>query len=147
MYETVLVAVDGSEESFTAAHEALDLTADGGTLHVLSVVERLPLHRRSGQAEKFEDDSVDERAHAEEAVSRVEDRAESTGVDCVTAIEEGVPRTVIMSYADDVDADAIVLGKRGLQDVADDMLGSTTERIVRKATVPVVSVPDSRERP
>lgn len=69
--------------------------------------------------------------------------ADSADIDCVTTIEEGLPRQAIVSYAEEIDTDAIVLGKRGLQDVADDLLGSTAERVIRNASVPVVTVPNS----
>lgn len=143
MYETVLVSVDGSEESLTAAREAVEFVDDDGTLHVLSVVEQLPMHKRSGRAEKFEDDDEETRAQAESAVSEVEDVVESAGVDYAPAIEEGVPRHAIVSYADEVDADVIVVGKRGSEDVANDLLGSTAEYVVRNASVPVVTVPNA----
>ncbi|GAB7090689.1 universal stress protein UspG [Halorubrum luteum] len=142
MYETALVSVDGSEESLTAAREAVEFVDDDGTLHVLSVVEQLPMHKRSGRAEKFEDDE-ETRAQAESAVSEVEDVVESAGVDYAPAIEEGVPRHAIVSYADEVDADVVVVGKRGSEDVANDLLGSTAEYVVRNASVPVVTVPNA----
>lgn len=142
MYKTALVSVDGSEESLTAAREAVEFVDDGGTLHGLSVVERLPMHKRSGRVEKFEEDDEADRAQAEAAVSEVEAVAESAGVDYAPAIEEGVPRHAIVSYADEVDADVIVVGKRGSEDVANDLLGSTAEYVVRNASVPVVTVPN-----
>lgn len=144
MYETVLVPVDGSDESITAAEEALEITAPDGTLHALSVIEELPMYRRSGKAEKFEDEDDEEaRDRAESATAEVKELAESAEIDCVTAIEDGVPSREIIAYAESVDADAIVLGKRGLSDIADDMLGSTTERVIRSAPFTVVSVAGS----
>lgn len=141
MYETVLVPVDGSDESLVAAEGAVELTAEGGTLHALSVVENLPMYRRSGKPEKFESDTADETGRAEEAAAEAAEVADGAGVDCVTAVADGVPAREIVGHAEEVGADAIVLGKRGLSESAGDMLGSTTERVIRKAPTTVVSVP------
>ena len=45
-------------------------------------------------------------------------------------------------HADSIDTDAILLGKRGSSAAASDMLGSTTEQVIRSADTTVVSVPD-----
>ena len=141
MYDTVLVPVDGSDESMTAAKEAVRLTADGGTLHILSVVEELPMYRRSRKAQKFEGDTETEEDEAKQALKRAEEFVDTADIECVSTVENGVPRQVIVTHAEEVGADAIVVGKRGQSEVADDVLGSTTERVIRKASVPVVSVP------
>lgn len=141
MYDTVLVPVDGSDESQIAAEEAVGLVAEGGTIHVLSVVEDLPMYRRSGKAEKFERDSDAERARAEDLAAEAADLVEDAGRECVTAVADGVPAREIVGHAEEVGADAVVLGKRGVSESAGDMLGSTTERVIRKAPTTVVSVP------
>lgn len=140
MYDTVLVPIDGSDESYTAAQEAVDLTATDGVLHALYVLEELPMYRRSGKVGKFDEDDPERRTRAEEATARVADLAEEAGIDSETAVENGVPSREIVDYAESIDADAIVLGKRGLSDAADDVLGSTTERVLRSASTTVVSV-------
>ncbi|MXR51626.1 universal stress protein [Halovenus sp. WSH3] len=139
MYETVLVPVDGSDESRTAAAEAVELTASEGMLHALAVIEELPMHRRSGKAEKF--DRGGDRSEAEEAIAAVADRAETADVDYETTITEGAPSREISSYAEAVDADAIVVGKRGASESAGEILGSTTERVLKNAPTTVVAVP------
>lgn len=140
MYETVLVPVDGSDESQTAAAEAVELTASEGTIHALAVIEELPMHRRSGKAEKFDRTDGDQ-SEAEAATVAVADRAETAGVTCEQTVVEGVPSREISSYAEEIDADAIVVGKRGASESAGEILGSTTERILKNAPTTVVAVP------
>ena len=144
MYETVLVPTDGSDQSFRAAEEAIDLTAKDGTIHVLSVVEELPLFKQSGEGAKLpEKDRTAEREYLEEATQRIEELADTAGIDCESLVVEGVPYHEILTYAEEIDADAIVLGKRGSGLAAKDMLGSTTERVVRRASTTVISVPQA----
>lgn len=141
MYETVLVPTDGSDVSLQAATEAVDLVASDGRMYVLGVIEEIPMYKRSAKAVKFEDRDEGAQARAEAAVERVAELAGEAGIECETAIESGVPALEITTYAEAIDADAIVLGKRGLNESAGDLLGSTTERVLRKASTTVISVP------
>ena len=144
MYETVLAPTDGSELSIKAAAEAIELTNQDGTLYALAVLEKLPLYKRSGMAEKFDagDDDV-QRGHLEQALDRIAELAGEAAIACESTITEGVPYREIVSHANQIDADAIVLGKRGMGADADDMLGSTTERVIRRAPTRVISIPES----
>ncbi|AUX10459.1 universal stress protein UspA [Halalkaliarchaeum desulfuricum] len=141
MYDTILVPIDGSDESYSAAEEAVELVAADGVLHALFVIEELPMYRRSGKAGKFDEGDPERHDRAEAAIERASTLADEAGIDCETAILEGVPSREIVDYAESIDADAIVLGKRGLSAAASDMLGSTTERVIRSADTTVVSVP------
>lgn len=142
MYDTVLVPVDGSDVSVTATEEAVEITGDGGVVHVLAVIEKLPMHRRSGKAEKFEgrDETAKER-RAEEATARAAAVVEEAGLDYETVVTEGVPSREIAVRAEEIGADAIVVGKRSARESAGDILGSTTERILKNAPTTVVAVP------
>jgi nucleotide-binding universal stress UspA family protein len=143
MYDTVLAPTDGSDVSLSAAQEAVELTSSDGTIHALAVLEDLPMHKQSGKGAKIEaKDRTDERAELEEAINRISEIAETAGVNSITAVTEGVPHLQILEYADENDVDAIVMGKRGLGAAVNDMLGSTTERVVRRAATTVITVPE-----
>ena len=57
-----------------------------------------------------------------------------------TSLLEGQPYEKIVTYAESKDIDMIVLGVRGHGLVKTVFLGSTTDRVVRKAPCPVLSV-------
>ncbi|MFC7322966.1 universal stress protein [Halorubrum rutilum] len=144
MYGTTLIPTGGSDAAFAAVDDAIEVTAPDGAIHVLGVVEELPTYERSGTpgvADGGDDEA--ERLRLEAAVERIETEATAAEIDCETAIAEGVPSREIVAYAEDVDADAIVMGTRGARDAAGDLLGSTTERVLRDASTTVVSVPAS----
>lgn len=142
MYQTVVVPTDGGDQSFKAATEAIDLTSKDGVIHALAVVEVLPLFKEAGKGAKLpEKDRTAEREFLEDATRRIEEMAAETGIDCERRIVEGVPFHEILEYAEDTGADAIVMGKRGIGVAMKDMLGSTTERVIRRASMSVVSVP------
>lgn len=143
MYQTVLIPTDGSDVSLTAAEKAVALTADDGTIHVLAVVEELPLYKQSGKGAKLEsrgDEQV--RAILDDATAHISNMAEAAGLAHTAEITTGVPHRAIMSYAEEIGADAIVMGKRGRGAAANDILGSTTEKVVKGTSTAVLVVPE-----
>lgn len=139
MYDTILVPTDDSNDAVAAGAHAISLAnAHGGTVHVLSVIET-----RTGYDSSIIDPVEAEqglRKLAEEAVARLADRAEAAGVSVTTAVETGVPPTVITSYAATHDVDLICLGERGQSDLAAVLLGSTAEAVLRESNTPVLVV-------
>ncbi|MEF8786412.1 MAG: universal stress protein [Haloarculaceae archaeon] len=141
MFETVVIATDGSESAERAVRMALDI-ADrfGATVHALSVVD-------AGDVAASPDELRDDLENAlttagGEAVEAVEARAAETVPDCevTTAVREGEPVAVIMDYADDHDADVIAMGTRGRHGDHAFLLGSVAEGIVRHSKTPVLTV-------
>lgn len=132
MFDTVLVATDGSGSGARAVETALDLAADiDADIHAVSVVEP---------------GDPDGTTQAEAAVDAVQAAVDGT---VETAILEGEPAREICDYATAVDADLITMGTRGRG--SDSFhLGSVAERVVEQAPVPVLTVRqysglDSRE--
>ena len=99
MYDTILLATDGTVASRDAESHAISLAqSHDATLHALSVTEDSLL----GEA-------ADNTA-AEEAIEAVEEAAAERGVDDVeTHIEAGTPDEVILSYVEDHDLDAEII--------------------------------------
>ena len=60
--------------------------------------------------------------------------------DLRTVLLEGRPDESLMEYAEDRGVDLIVLGTRGHGLIGTLLLGSTTDRVVRRAPCPVLSV-------
>jgi len=58
----------------------------------------------------------------------------------VTVLEEGQPYAQLLRYAEDHDIDLIVLGVRGHGLIGTLFVGSTTDRVIRRANCPVLSV-------
>ncbi|WP_340101028.1 universal stress protein [Salinibaculum salinum] len=141
MFETVVIATDGSESAERAVRMALDI-ADrfGATVHALSVVDAGDV---AASPDELRDDLENALATAGgEAVEAVKTRAAETVPDCAvtTAVREGEPVEEIMDYADDHDADVIAMGTRGRHGDHAFLLGSVAEGIVRHSKTPVLTV-------
>ncbi|RQG95548.1 universal stress protein [Natrarchaeobius chitinivorans] len=133
MYESVLVATDGSGSANRAVEAALDLASTfDAELYAISVVDT----RRYGESALSGSKNVvdDLEARATELLREVETRGDVTAV---TELRRGRPHVAISNYADDIDADVIVLGNRGRGSGGE--IGSTAERVVRFADRPVLT--------
>lgn len=148
MYETVLFPTDGSDPSLQALDHALDLADTyGATLHALYVVDTTYPYG------DFDGGGIDPeplfdalREEGEQTLDRVEQRANDAGVEFVGETRDaGSVHRAILEYADEHGADVIVMGTHGRRGLGRWLLGSVTERIVRTADVPVLTVRSESE--
>jgi nucleotide-binding universal stress UspA family protein len=136
MFDTVVVATDGSESVRRAIAVAIDI-ADrfDADVHALYVVDE------SEVASSPESVQADLRAalreHGERALSEV---VESTDRRVRTAVREGRPAAEIGGYARECDADVVAMGTRGRHGENRFLIGSVAERVVRTCPVPVLTV-------
>lgn len=69
------------------------------------------------------------------------------GLDTQGVLRDGTPSQAVLDVADEVSADLLVVGTRGLTGFRHLLLGSTAGRIVQRAKVPVLSVHPEDPRP
>ena len=143
MYDTILVPTDGSESAMEAADNAIELaTAFDATIHALYVVDIGAMWPDAYEGNVLHDLE----SRGKKAVERVRERAEDAGVDVHDEVETGgSPHRVILDYADENGIDCIVMGTHGRRGLEHYLLGSVTERVVRLAEVPVMTVHASDE--
>ncbi|WP_049947404.1 universal stress protein [Candidatus Halobonum tyrrellensis] len=140
MYGTLLFPTDGSEGASAAFGHVLDVAeARDATVHVLHVADTTNAGVRLGDATA--DGLV---AAGETVVDETADRARERGVSVVTAVVRGEPYAEIVDYADAEAVDTVVMPTRGRRGLGRLLLGSTTERVVRRSNVPVLTIrPDA----
>jgi len=136
MFDTVVIATDGSESATRAVDVALDV-ADrfDAAVHALYVVDEGDVAASPDELRQELVDALE--ATADEALGDVRQRADSA---VSTAVREGRPATEITQFADDVDADVVALGTRGRHGDHGYLLGSVAEAVVRRCTRPVLTV-------
>jgi nucleotide-binding universal stress UspA family protein len=140
MYDTVLLPVDGSEGTAAAVEHAGDLAGKyDATVHVLSVVDTRNRFESptGGIAPEAWENAEQERA--DEAIEAAVG-ALPEDVDVVRAVREGIPQSEILGYVDDADVDVVVMGTHGRTGIEHYLIGSVTEKVVRKSPVPVLTV-------
>lgn len=135
MYDTILVPTDGSSDARKGAEHAVDLAAAlGATVHTIYVIEE---GTNPWNPESLEDQMDRARSYGEELTGEVADLAAEAGVDCVTDTKLG-PSVAeeITEYVEEEGIDAIVMGS-GFRGSMGGVLGSTTDKVLRMARVPV----------
>ncbi|WP_254525959.1 universal stress protein [Natrinema caseinilyticum] len=137
MYERVLIPTDGSENVAHAVENGIAIADQfGASVHALSVVPYVVTrdHIRYYPEE-----------HAEHAVEDVEQQCHEKGVDVVTETRKGEPAQEILEYSEENNIDIIVMGTHGRSGFDHVLIGSVAERVVRHATIPVLTVRSKAE--
>lgn len=137
MYDAILIPTDGSDGTEEAVAQGIELARQfDATVHVLYVVdERTAMTGYDMVNEELEEEG-------ERAVEAVAADAEFAGLTVERHLRRGVPHEEILDAAADYGADLIVLGTHGHTGVDRFFnLGSTAERVVRLAPLPVLTAP------
>ena len=137
MIKNILVPVDGSDGSDKAVAHAISLAEIyGAKLNFLYVanINQLAINAALSQA-------------ILEAVTKagktILDRAENmvpSGIEKESFTETGSPAAVILEFEDNLNADLIVMGSRGLGVVKGILLGSVSQYIIERSKCPVLVV-------
>ncbi|EMA37230.1 universal stress protein [Halobiforma nitratireducens] len=140
---TIVVATDGSAAATAALERAVGLATGGSdaadaVVHVLSVVDTTTDPYRFGVADVAELERT-KRNLVDDIVAALDDP------DCEVraAVRRGRPDGVVLAYAAEVDADLLVVGRTGRSGLKRALLGSTTDRLLRKSSIPVLVVPEA----
>jgi nucleotide-binding universal stress UspA family protein len=136
----ILVPVDGSTHSEDALAYAIDHFPDEDitALHVVEAPKGYFAATASGpesmpQVERGKEEAGD-------LLEEIETKATEMGAVIDTDWEIGDPVDEILSYAKKKGFEEIVIGSRGISGVGRIMFGSTAEKVVRRAEMPVIVV-------
>jgi nucleotide-binding universal stress UspA family protein len=136
----LLIATDGSDAARAAVEEGLALAHELDA-RVLFVYVR---PRPSGVLGEpfYQRRLTQSAAEARSAIAEATHAAERWDVESDWDILEGEPAVEIVAYADEHDADLIVVGSRGRGAVAGTLLGSVSRAVVHDAGRPVLVARD-----
>jgi nucleotide-binding universal stress UspA family protein len=138
-FKKVLSCIDGSEESFHAFEETVKFAKEKNlTVFALTV------------APSYHGDlslvgmgvSVDDLSKPfKEALLKAREIASKYQVLIKTLYEEGEPFEKIIDVAEEISADLIVMGKKGMSALEQILMGSVTERVIGYSNTDVLVVP------
>ncbi len=141
----ILVATDGSEDAALATRAAIDLSnKTGAELHVVHAwrkpqappLARLGLAYPSQEAISYSDTLERE---AKELLEEQVGLIQNAGGSVVEAyLREGRPANEIAALADELEADLVVVGSRGVGTVKRLVTGSVSEGVVHLAPCPIL---------
>ena len=134
---------DFSSASGPAFKKALEIAKENGaTLSTIHVLPALPVVGDAYIAPTAYDEMMRaQRAQAEKEIDRLVGRARAAGVRATaTVIDSGAIADQIARFAKRQGADLIVMGTHGHGILARALLGSVAERVINKASSPVMTV-------
>jgi nucleotide-binding universal stress UspA family protein len=136
MFKTVLFPIDRSREAREAAEVVVEIVKKyDSRLVLLSVVE----------AADSDELSVEEGMESPEAVAQLLENARSLftqqGIEAETIEQEGKPAFVICDVADEIGANIIIMGCRGIGLTEEGIAESVTNRVINLSPCPVLIVP------
>lgn len=138
----ILVATDGSDPSAIGVEQARDLaTLSHGTLRIVAVLPPTSdLFGGSWPAEAMIDPEPLERAACQRLEERLRQELVRTPSDLrpTSVLRRGRPAEEIVAEATDWSADLIVVGSRGHGPLSSILLGSVSEEVVDRSTIPVL---------
>jgi len=138
----VLVPTDFSDSARHAFTYGLSFAKEyGAELLLLHVVENVTVGYASDlfpvpMAEVFQEIS----GYARAELAKLGQEARARGVSAAEQVIQGKPSNEIIRFASENQVDMIVLGTHGKGMLDQALFGSTTERVVRRAPCPVLTV-------
>jgi nucleotide-binding universal stress UspA family protein len=136
---TIVVGVDGSENSAAAVRFTADLaaalSAEVVAVHALGMLDQL---EPGGPR-------VPTQPHREEIAGKVagewSEPLADAGVSHRAVLHDGNPVDVVLATVEEVGADLVVLGSRGIGGSPVQLLGSTSSNVAQHCRCPVTIVP------
>ncbi len=139
----IVVPCDFSLPAINAYQFALQLAnKSGGEVHLLNVIELPVLHDTVLMpVVAFENSLFKElRASAEKQMQHLIARNKSEDANVICETRFGPVQTVIKAYVTEKSADLIVMGTHGAHGMREFLIGSNAEKMVRTASVPVITL-------
>jgi nucleotide-binding universal stress UspA family protein len=139
----VVVGVDGSDQSRHAARVGADIARkNGAVLHLVTIVR--PPEGWWGIVGSPPTPSALSKSLTE-AQREILDAAiaeiDLSDMEVIQIEDVGDPARMLLDYAERIDADVMVIGRRGAGLIERIMLGSVANRLAHDATCPVMLVP------
>jgi nucleotide-binding universal stress UspA family protein len=137
MFKTVLFPVDQTRESLEAAEVVANVVQKyGSRLILMSVIEESSPEEGASSPETMTSPEI-----VAELLKNAQALFTQQGIDTETLTRQGMPAFAICDVADEINADLIVMGCRGLGLTEEGASESVTNRVINLSPCPVLIVP------
>ena len=132
MFKRLLLAADGSENSYRAAEEVVKLASISANaiVEVVYIIDyskaaREVLHSESSEALELE---------RKKKLLPIETLFKSNNIKYQITVLHGEPGPMIVEYANKITCDMVIIGSRGLNKLQEMVLGSVSHKVAKRAT-------------
>jgi nucleotide-binding universal stress UspA family protein len=139
MFHHILVGCDGSANAKKALEYAIDFAMHAGAeLTIVTAFHKIPDYLGSPNFDELVTRLTSE---ARQTAEMAAEQARACGVERLhVEVIEGSPAQCILAVAETRGCDCIVVGSRGLNEMAGLLLGSVSDRLAHHSKVPVLIV-------
>lgn len=142
MFKTILFPVDRSREAYEAAKTVAELVQiHNSKLVLLSVVEKTDQEETSQESEGQESEGMSSPLAVSQLLQQTQGFFEQQGIKSEAVEKEGMPAFIICDLADEINADLIIMGCRGLGLTEEGRSESVTNRVINLSPCPVLIIP------
>ncbi|MBN2486408.1 MAG: universal stress protein [Bacteroidales bacterium] len=145
-YKNILIAVDSSKYSASAAREGLrlakELKARVSMVYVIRPADPI------GNIDSVLLPATPGKDEIDEGYKVLGDYADAYNPDCKpeNMVKIGDPATEILQYASDWKADVIVIGRHGIESLKHLLLGGVVDNVAKNTKIPVLLVPFTNKK-
>jgi nucleotide-binding universal stress UspA family protein len=145
MFGRIVVGTDGSETAAEAVRQATELAKlSGAQLDIVSAFEPIPQQRVKSEALEAPGDvqyEISPREDVKLILDGASGEAKKAGIEEVqTHAREGEPADAILDVAEEINADLIVVGNKGMTGARRFLLGSVPNKVSHHAPCSVIIV-------
>lgn len=144
MFKRIVVGTDGSETAAEAVRQAIDLAKlAGATLSIVSAFQPVSRRRTEAEAEGAPLDiqyEIGPREDVNLVLDAAAAKARGEGIEVQTHPVEADPADAILNVAEQIDADLIVVGNKGMTGARRYLLGSVPNNVSHHAPCSVIIV-------
>lgn len=145
MYSNIVAGTDGSDIAELAVRHAAELARlAGARLHLVTAVSSTPVGFGpdiiTAMPPSWVDANVDA---AQERLTALQRSFVDPSVDVTTRVLQGEPAEILLRYCEEIGADMLVVGNKGVHGARRWLLGSVANRCVHHADCAVLVVPSS----
>ena len=144
MFRSIVVGTDGSETAQEAVDAAVELARlSGATLELVSAYEPVSNQRLRREARQVPSDMewmIHRRAEVDATLHHAAERAGAAGVTAHAHAREGDAADAILDVAEELGADLIVVGNKGMTGAKRFLLGSVPNKVSHHAPCAVMII-------
>jgi nucleotide-binding universal stress UspA family protein len=144
MFSRIVVGTDGSDTATEAVRQAVDLArALGAMLELVSAYEPVPAQRLREESRETPADlqwAIGPREDVDATLEHAADLAHEAGVVVRTYPRQGDPADAILDVAEEINADLIIVGNKGMTGAKRFLLGSVPNKVSHHAPCSVLII-------
>jgi nucleotide-binding universal stress UspA family protein len=144
MFKSIVVGTDGSDTATEAVREAIGLAnALGAKLELVSAYEPVPAQRLAEERRNAPEDlqwAINPREDVDSTLEAAAAPAREAGVQVDLYARQGDPADAILDVAEELKADLIIVGNKGMTGAKRFLLGSVPNKVSHHAPCSVLII-------